>query len=91
MRVFPEFGECIAEVLDDDGNEVGEEAGFGVEFLAAEAHGAAEDSAEDVAAAFVGGCCAVRDSEGERADVVGDDAIGGVHQIGVFRAESPAI
>ena len=64
----------LALVLMDDGvDDLIEERLVDAQQLAV-ARGAAEQAAQDVAAAFVGGQDAVADHEGRRADMVGDDA-----------------
>ncbi len=63
-----------AEAVDDGGHELVEERLVEAQRQAAEAGGAAEDLAQDVAASLVGGEDAVGDGEGQRADVVGDAA-----------------
>ena len=85
--VLAQLGEGVAHELDELGNERGEEAQVGAEVLAAVADGAAEDAAEDVPAAVVGGGGAVGDGEAEGADVVGHDAVGHVDVAVVLGAD----
>ena len=70
-----QFGEKAAHLLFEDGEEFAEEGVLQPEG-AAEAGGAAQEAAQDVAAAVVGGHDAVGDGERKRAQVVGHDAHG---------------
>ena len=72
-----EFGICALHQVADGVDHLEEERLLLAE-QAAMADAAAEDFAQDVAAAFVGGQDAVVDEEGGGAGVVGDDAQAGV-------------
>jgi len=70
-----QFGEEAAHLLFEDGEQLAEE-GLHEADVAAVAGGAAQQAAQDVAAAVVGGHDAVGDGERQRAQVVGDDPHG---------------
>ena len=73
-----QFGECIAHLTGEGRNEGVHEGFVQVQEGVAVSDGAAEDAANDITRAGVGGELAVGDAEGHRADVVGDDAKGHV-------------
>ncbi|MNG87576.1 hypothetical protein D3C79_463900 [compost metagenome] len=75
-----EFGSHVLHLHRQFGSQLVEED-LGGPQLAAMTHGAADDAAQHIAAAFVGGHDAVSHQEGAGADVVGDDAQGLVAQI----------
>mmetsp|Transcript_6447 Transcript_6447/g.19110 ORF Transcript_6447/g.19110 Transcript_6447/m.19110 type:complete len:1096 (+) Transcript_6447:257-3544(+) len=75
--------EGVAHEIHQRGHELVEEACGRLEDVRPVAHGAAEDAAEHVAAALVGGHGAVRHGEREGPDVVGDDAVRRVHPVSV--------
>ena len=81
---LPDFGEGIAEAIHDHRDQLVEEGLVQVE-LAAETRGPAENPAQDVAPALVGRRGAVGDREGQRTDMVRDDAEGIVGLIAELR------
>mmetsp|Transcript_26999 Transcript_26999/g.46257 ORF Transcript_26999/g.46257 Transcript_26999/m.46257 type:complete len:567 (+) Transcript_26999:1285-2985(+) len=74
------LGESVAEVGHHDRHQLGEEASRRGEHLLAVAHRAAQDTAQNIAAAFVTGHGTVGDGEGQGADVVSDHSVGHVDQ-----------
>ena len=74
-RVLTELREAVGHHLDDDVDELVEEALGRLEDLAAVADGAAEDAAEDVAAPLVRRQRAVGDRRRQRAHVIGDHPV----------------
>ncbi len=72
---LPDLGKGVAETVHDHGDQLVEERIVQIE-LAAEPRGPAENPAQDVAPALVGGRGAVGDREGQSADMVRDDAEG---------------
>ncbi|KAI3487195.1 hypothetical protein L1887_48905 [Cichorium endivia] len=88
VDLLGDLGEEVAHLVYEGGYELGEEGSDGdLEVLAHVAGAATEDATEDVAAAVAVGDAAVGDGKGEGADVVRDDAVGGVDAVGVLCAE----
>ena len=77
-----QLGEGGAEVGHHRGHEFVEERLADVERLPPVAHRPAQDAAQHVAAALVAAVGAVGQGEGQRADVVGDHAVGHVDRVG---------
>src|SRR5690606_37997012 len=70
------------ELGHEDGDEAVEEGGLRVEAEdAPEAHGAAQDVADDVVPSAVAGLDAVGDGEADGAEMVADDAEGDVDEL----------
>mmetsp|Transcript_50742 Transcript_50742/g.136230 ORF Transcript_50742/g.136230 Transcript_50742/m.136230 type:complete len:533 (-) Transcript_50742:802-2400(-) len=87
LGVRLERGEGIAERLDDRVDQGVEESRRTVEDLSTVAHGAAQHTAQDVAAALVGRNGAVRQGDGQGADVIGDHSVGHVDVVRVGSAD----
>mmetsp|Transcript_37815 Transcript_37815/g.65613 ORF Transcript_37815/g.65613 Transcript_37815/m.65613 type:complete len:854 (-) Transcript_37815:547-3108(-) len=79
-----QLGEGALHEPHHHGHQLVEEAGRAAQHLLAIAHAAAEHTPEHVAAAVRGGHGAVRDGEGQRADVVGHHPVGHVHVVRVL-------
>mmetsp|Transcript_118021 Transcript_118021/g.252066 ORF Transcript_118021/g.252066 Transcript_118021/m.252066 type:complete len:694 (-) Transcript_118021:302-2383(-) len=78
--------EGITEGIKDRTHELVEEPRRCIEDLAAVAHCPAQDATKDVAASLVRRRRAIGQSDGQRADVIGNDTIGHVHMVLVFVA-----
>ena len=78
LRVLLQFRERPAHVLGEHGHEAVQERVFRTEILPAIPLRPAEDAAQYVVPALVADPGAVGEGKGERAEVVGDDAVGRV-------------
>lgn len=82
------LSERTHHLLNKSGDEVTEEGADGDAELFADIAGSpAKHTAENVTPADVAGHAAIADGEGEGADVVGDDAVGGVDSVDILLAE----
>ena len=86
VGVFAQFGVVVAHDVDHLAHGLVQE-GFLHAHEGGEAQGAADEAAKHVAAAFVGGKDAVGNHEGRGTAVVGNDAQGGIHVVGVGSGE----
>ena len=81
--LFAQLGVLALVFMDDSVHDLIEERFVHAQQLAV-TRGAAEQAAQDVAPALVGGENAVADHEGRRTDMVGDDAQGHVSLVGLL-------
>jgi hypothetical protein len=87
----PYLGEHVSQNLHHGVHQPAKESRLGVQLLRGVADGAAQDTAQDVAAAHVVRAAAVRQGDGEGASVVGQHAVRHVHAVCVLLPHLPRV